>query len=400
MSWVQALATKELEVENGEQSGTISPSTGVSSQWTFTRADGVGFKVQRSADDSTWIIVADTDLNRSKVGSIIERAVNAASRQEFGEVQCYRAELTSDIPGVRELLTSQFMRLMSEKVYIEGRRRLGDIAILTFKPEGPADDNPFHVPRTTISVHMFVPAPCVSPFSDKIATDLIETIRLISTFAMGRPVDWSTAVSVPATEDEARDATEVRFDPAVLTLARNGVPLDIFGLTGTASPEVMQKVRSSLISYDAAIRQTNPDVATILFVAGMEALTIPATEWRRQRPVARFVQAVNELCPNVIDAIIAHLNFGTAFGITLRGGAQKKRKAFLDKVYDLRSTPVHSGPSLFSNPMMAGAQPGTQRVALLSELHYQHVLAYISSPRSSLIGHPEIAPGTAPGLKQ
>jgi hypothetical protein len=78
-----------------------------------------------------------------------------------------------------------------------------------------------------------------------------------------------------------------------------------------------------------------------------------------------------------------------AFDYKRRGGIEARRRQLLDRVYELRSNPTHSGIGLSGVGMMSMlAEPGRLRVALLSDLARGALLSFLQAPRSSLIGHP------------
>lgn len=162
-------------------------------------------------------------------------------------------------------------------------------------------------------------------------------------------------------------------------------------------PESVLKARNALLTYDAALRQGNHDVATILFVTAIEALTPPPLDWRKERVTTRFVVAVQELCPQALEEILAHANSELAFGpIKQRQNRRKVYESLLGRIYDMRSSPVHAGlsitPRLFAHGFGADA---TMRIALLSDLARAAILAFIQAPRNFLVGHPVLYPGSA-----
>lgn len=67
-------------------------------------------------------------------------------------------------------------------------------------------------------------------------------------------------------------------------------------------------------------------MAIILLVSAVEAILSPTRDWRKERPVARFVKAVDEYVPDIADEILNHANFVLAFGYAPRG-TQERRHA-------------------------------------------------------------------------
>lgn len=83
-------------------------------------------------------------------------------------------------------------------------------------------------PQTSIQVDVLAPGPTAGPFSDEIAGDLVETVRVICTFALGRPVDGPLAL-FSSDEEKAEAARQKQYDSSILGLARDHISLDLFG---------------------------------------------------------------------------------------------------------------------------------------------------------------------------
>jgi hypothetical protein len=381
--------------------GDLSRATGISSRWGFRREDGNGFELHRDTQDRNWVLQVSSDITEAHAREIVSRAAAAAARMETKEDVCYSTQLVSDGSALSSrAFTVQFMRTLGDQEVISGRRRLHQTVLLDFQPEGPGAKPSLFAPTTTIAVKIFAPGPGTGPLGQRVAENVLELTRLICVVAMGRPVTGPAAIFRAKLEDSAA-AHHIRFDPSILTLARSGTSLDIFGnLPNLGGLESVWKVRGSLVAFDAAINQSNPDVATILFVSGIEALVTPNTEWRRERPVARFIDAVLDLCPDFIDTLVNHRNTEDAFDIRFKGGPQKKRKQFLDRIYELRSLHVHSGLPMTAASIQNINSAGSMRVALLSQLHWNVLIAFLRGPRSFLTGHPNVWPGQAGSATQ
>jgi hypothetical protein len=133
----------------------------------------------------------------------------------------------------------------------------------------------------------------------------------------------------------------------------------------------------------------------MLFVAGLEALVTPPRPWSRRRIVKRFVGALEELCPNQVDALVGHANVEEALGVRLRGGNVKRRRQVLDRVYELRSLPVHGTWGPQPPFMQALGHASSMRNALMSDLYLGAMLQFLQAPRSFLWGHPGVDPDPA-----
>jgi hypothetical protein len=182
---------------------------------------------------------------------------------------------------------------------------------------------------------------------------------------------------------------ERRFDLQSPGLARKGVSLDIFGeLRERAGSDSVSRVRNAAFSYHAALKQDSVEAATVFFVTALEALLVPSPKWRREKVTQRFIDGIQELCPEAIDALLASPNVDHAFGFRKRGAIEKQRSKLLDLIYTLRSSPVHEGIGPSSFDFMDLAAPENMRSAFLSGLVQAAILNFIGAPRSFLIGHP------------
>ncbi|MEI8411458.1 MULTISPECIES: hypothetical protein [unclassified Kribbella] len=393
MQWILKLASAELGLTQYSMSGQPSRSAGVQDSWQFTGSDGRGFRLTLDEHAQLWVLDVDAGIDRASVRSILDRAGENARNLDYGGDVWYASELVSEEPDIVGR-AAQFARVLGDQVRIDGERRLSDRVLLNFTVDS-SDQPPIFVPRTRISVGICVQGPGSGPLSAKLAAGVLEATRLICTFALGRPVAPPIAGPIPASvSGRLQGFVDKRSDASILTLARDSTSLDLFGeLPLIGGFDAMQKIRGSLVAYDAAIQQSNTDVATILFVSGMEALAVPNAPWKLDRPVARFVNAVLDLCPGAVDDALAHANMEAGFSFTPRGSISRRRRELISQIYNLRSAPVHSGPAMFAlSPMTAVGSPGSMRVAILSELHRKMLLEYIRAPRSFLIGHPLIYP--------
>jgi len=206
---------------------------------------------------------------------------------------------------------------------------------------------------------------------------------------VGRAVDVPLVI-FPAEPQETAAAQALRYDNSILGLARDHVSLDVFDeFMALGDQDGFMRVRGALLSYHAALQQANPDVALMLLVTSLEALIVPRPVWRKEKATKRFIEAIGELCPDVVGDVVNHANVEQAFGYRRRGGIEARRRQLLDRIYDLRSNPTHSGIRLSGVGMLSIlADPGRMRVALLSDLARGALLRFLQAPRSSLIGHP------------
>lgn len=395
MQWIYTLSVEQLGITQYTPQGEVLPSIEIESTWRFTRPDGKGLQLQYDPNQVSWVVSCDREIDQDVALRIVEQAASEARAGNAGGRICYHTELVTSDLNFTVQFGAQFLRALGDHVVIEGWRRLSDRAWLEFSLlEPPVGTTPL-IPRTKVSVYIWAPGLKRGPLSDRIANSALESTRLICALALGMPLDTPTAI-FPAKGEELGRAQEIAGNESIPTLARRSVSLDIFGqLPYIGGAEAVRKVRTSLVSFDAAIRQDNTDVATILHVSGMEALAVPDAPWRKERVATRFQRAVRTLCPQTLDTLLAHENAVPLFQFNAKGGLNKRRQRFLDRIYELRSTPVHSGPSVAPAFMGAIAQPGAGRLAFLSELHWNMILGYLLTPMSFLVGHPKISPGNA-----
>ena len=129
----------------------------------------------------------------------------------------------------------------------------------------------------------------------------------------------------------------------------------------------------------------------MLFVTSIEALITSRTEWRKDRVTKRFIDAILILCPQAVDAILEHPNAEAALSYQKLGSSSRQRKELLSQIYDLRSVPTHAGLGIsYGGALAALASPTSMRVALLSDLAAEAILAFLQAPQSFLAGHPAI----------
>lgn len=326
---------------------------------------------------------------------ITELVVQAATRvaaQDFGGEVWYSTGVEESAWSVAsaQFIGTLILRLGTQQ-RIEGWRRLGSSILLEFVEEsvaGGGEAPQLLAPKAQVRIHIAVPGPCEGHFSSYVAHGVLETVGAICTFALGRPVTLPPAV-FQSIESEVAGLQLRRADPAILTLARKTVPLDIFGWLGwSGGYQVFHRLRAALLTADAAVKQDHDSVASILYVVAAESLTVPPADWRNHSLTKRFINFYEEMIPDELDQIVNHANFEETFGIK-RGSRTSRalRRATLAQTYSYRSGLLHEGldRTYFGFGLAHGAP---MRRALLADLFEAAVLAYIRAPRSSVIGHP------------
>jgi hypothetical protein len=245
-------------------------------------------------------------------------------------------------------------------------------------------------PKALAHIHIAVPAPGVGNFSAYIAHSVVETAAAICSFALGRAVSLPPTV-FPTRPEQIPDVSARQFDQTVLTLARKHVPLDIFSVVDAPGGlDHFQRLRSSLLTFDAAKRQEHDAVACILYVVVAECLTTLTTPWRDSKLTKRFIEFFDDLMPEELDQIVSHGNFEAVFGMR-RGSrtARALRREMLEQIYEFRSGNLHAGLRPSYRGFASGFETGENvRRALFADFAEGAILRYMTSPRSSLIGHP------------
>jgi hypothetical protein len=383
--WCLKLAEDDLGFS---QWGGPDPSDG-----SFRFGDGAGdhFVVAPSGARS-WTVRTRSGIDQVQLAGLVATAAQRAGANETGEDLVYQARLQSPAPlyGTR-VFTLHMMRILGDKRYPAGARRLSDRVLLDFEWQQQSGPSLFG-PDVSINVTVFVPGPAPGELAGKIASTMFETASAISAFALGRPVELPLFVNFPSMPDDAASARPRRYDLDILGLARDTVSLDIFGeLPNLGGADAMVRARNALITLHEAQKQTNGDVAVMLYVSAIEALVSPAPEheWYKDQVTARFIDAVLNLCPDAVDAVLNHANAEAALRLKKRGGVKRQRRELVDRIYELRSLPTHTGLSPAPNTglvSIAGDQSMT--VALLSDLSRAALLEYLQGPRCFITGQP------------
>ena len=395
--WVQLLAEQRLSLRQHGSGGTAENGQ----TFNFGVPGDRFFELER-APSGEWRLKSMQGLEEHEVELTVAEALSRTSAGDFGDDVVYNTTMQVQGFTLSPVSTSHFMRLLGDQVSIDGSRRLGDRVLLDFQPEAPADPSApqLFAPPASIKVTLFAPGPVAGDLAQKTAAGMVETIAAICALALGRVVETPIMI-FPAGGEEAEAAGHRRYDRSILGLDREGVSLDIFGeFAALGGPDGMLRVRGALLSYHAALKQSSPDVAMMLLVSSLEALIVPRAEWRKEKATKRFIVALGDLCGDtLLDSVVEHANVEQAFGYKKKGSARNRRRQLLDRIYDQRSNPTHSGIGLSGAGMLSAfADPGSMRVALLSDLARGALLKFLQAPRSSLVGHPMFESVDAGGI--
>lgn len=336
--------------------------------------------------------VPSDSMHDELIATTAARAVDRVAAMDFGGEVWYSTELHE---LAWNLSSPQFMSTLMERLgnqtRIVGWRRLRGDVLLEFTEqigEDAAGKAGLLAPKAVVKVHVAAPGPSPGHFSSHIAHAVVEVVGSICNFALGRPVSLPHVV-FPARQEDSELAANRRADSSVLTLARKGVPLDIMGWAAVPGGfPVFERLRSALLTYDAAVKQEHDAVACILYVVAAECLTTPAPSWRNEKLTKRFREFYDELMPEALDRIVEHGNFEEAIGVR-RGSRTPRalRREALERIYSFRSGRLHEGLAPSYRSLYSDSAANVRR-GLFSDFAEAAILGFIRAPRSSLIGHP------------
>lgn len=371
-------------------------------EFSFGPPNGFNVKARYIDAPPFLAFVASDPEKQTVVDDVATRAAERTERGDFGGVVWYSTTLPA--PAFQfnwSSLMGALLQRLGSQTRIVGWRRLGGSAVLLEFTEAVSEDGPsrdqLFLPEAHVHVHFRVSAPCEGFLASYVVHKLIEPLAAICTFALGRAVRLPPAV-FPSKPEVVSDLNARSADVSILTLARKGVSLDIFSPnTIPGGVEFYNRARAALQTFDAALRQESDLVACILYVAAAESLTVPNAPWRRSRLVARFIDFFECLMPDALDRIVGHGNFEEVFDIR-RGNRQARalRRELLDRLYDFRSGQLHRGLGSSYAPLGIEFSGGiTVRRSLFADFAESAILGCLSSPRSSLVGHPKLDSATA-----
>jgi hypothetical protein len=384
VAWISHFASERF-------SATQNGTGGTSEVPTFTFGDPTNNHFVLDRVGMLFTLQSSADIPESEISVVLEDAQRQVTASDFGPDHVFRVPMT-----IRALtpfdMHPHFMRALSDRIPISGRRRLSDRVVLDFGASSEA--TPIDIMQShfradqTIDALIFAPGPTSTGLTTQAAAGMAELAAAICALAVGHPVDY-TPPMFDLEDDEAQAAFALQRDPSIGGLARSSISLDIFGdLALLGGTDGQLRVRGALLAYHAALRQESPDVAVMLFVTAIEALVAPNQPWGTEKVTKRFIESVIDLCPDTVDSIVNHENVRGAFNFQRRGGLRRQRQDVLNLIYASRSAPTHTGLTLSRTGMLTMVSPGSLRVALMSDLARDSILAFLKSPRSSLIGHP------------
>jgi hypothetical protein len=345
-SWLMRFL-REAGFEFSGQSLTMTP--------TFTIGPHTGFHITVTGTEAPpWISATSSDpAHQTLVDELVTQSAARVEVGDFGGHVWYRCTVGSGNALEKTMAAPQFMVRIQEMLNNQGRIigwiRLGNGVLLNFReelPEGQDLSNMLFAPPAVIDMYVAIPGPADGPFTLPLAHGVYEVACAFCSMMLGRPIN--TPVMLDVADAALVDELENRHaDQSIPYFAVNGEPLNFDELIARGGQPSLVRVQGALIAYDAALRQEREQVAVILYVVAAECLTNPSQPWKTSRLTSRFIKFFDELMPNELDGIVQHANFEEAFGIT-RGNSSAPvlRRKLLDRIYELRSDPVHEGLSL------------------------------------------------------
>jgi predicted NUDIX family NTP pyrophosphohydrolase len=276
------------------------------------------------------------------------------------------------------------LRILGQRRAFTGRWRLGQDVLLEFAVEDPKQLVAFT--KQTIKATFRCFGPGHGPRSQRLATSQADAIRAVLAFCTATPLDGTPMI---------RLVNEPEFPPGAAVndslpeLSVQGVfpwsRMSEAALIGAR--EFVSRMVNALTAYEHALHQPTGDAATMFFVSAIEALTVPNHGYAHQRVTSRFVKSLLALATPKLEETIQHANFVEAFG------PRRTAQRLSERIYALRSTPVHTGQFGLSRDSFLGFSLGASiRAALLAEIAETAVLEFLRCPFTSLIGHMEFDP--------
>lgn len=381
VSWVIKLSADRFALTRyggGEQAGRRYFSFG---------DDPAGFLVSTALAGGPWRLEKVHGLPQVLVTQLLQDAVASTASGDFGADVVYQVEMATRPTRVDAYFALHGVRILTDQVRLLGRRRLADRAMLEFTeaPDHPPGVVRLFAPVTQIRALLFVPGPTAGPLSKQVAISFGEVVAAACSLALGRCVALSpTSYELPASAEVAASAGEIRHAVDIPGLSRDSVSLDVFGeLFNRGGAEALARSAGALLAYHGALQESNADLATMSLVTAIEALILPRGEWRKDKVTKRFIEAVQDLCPQAVDEVLLHADVEEAFVYTKGGGSMTQRDQLLNRIHELKSALTHEGMGRpGTDASRTFGHPAAMRVALLSGLARAAMLSFIQAPRS------------------
>lgn len=352
---------------------------------TLTLKDGPAITFLR--DPATGNCAAEsTDPLPPEVVSILREAGAHAARGDLGQSQWWRVTFTSH-NEMDATFGLHMMRLLGQRRAFVGRWRLGQDALIEFSVEDPKQLIAFT--KQTLKVTFRCPGPGHGPRAGRFAQMQADAIRAVLSFCTATTLGGGVGFPRPVNEPEFPRGSAVNL--AIQELSVGGIPIwsRISEAAATGAIEFTARVLNALTAFEHAHNQPTDGAATMFYVSAIEALTVPNHKYLHLRVTNRFVNSLVDLAKPKLEETLKHANFVEAYGTTL-----KTPKQLAERIYHLRSSPVHTGRFGLSRNVMLGldSMSGQIRTALLAEIAEAAIVEFVQCPFTSLIGHMDFDP--------
>lgn len=371
VDWFGALLRNTLGVTGGGRSNL---------RFEFQITDTRNVSVTAPTDGNQIVVEGPTDLKSTLLQIALDSRMRALAGMT-GNPVWWQIGFESK-PDWTEAASLHMFRTMGQYKRYDGNWKLGSDAVLKFKQLGESGLQMF--PNQTVVLVFQSPGPGHGPFGANVARTWATFMRALVALASAAPVSGLNLLS-PARDAFLAEALLLRTDNTTPELQIDGKRVweRVARLYHCGAREAFDRFFGALQAYEQALSQRNAGASIVFFVTAIEALTVPNAPWKQDRVTKRFVEFLLEACPEAIDEVLKHTNFGQAFGRPMN------RKQFADHLYKLRSSPVHTGRlGQITSATFLDDDGASMRVALVSDVARAAIMRFLDVPFSVLTGHP------------
>jgi len=363
---------------------TTSTDSSHRERWHYDLSDGTSVVISFVGSKS--VVNVEHDASHTiAINKVVREAYQLTSQQVRGNNTIWSIKFETAYSN-EEFVGVQSLRILNEFRRLDGWLKVDESSVAYFR-QAASPEKHISIPHFNVQFVFAVISPGYGPYGTHIAEEKATILRSIVAFVTGTYLRGSGFL-IPAMEDDIPQALMVMSDQMASSLDIFGLPLShCLSLLIHEYPlfESRQRIKGAFFSYEQAIRQESEHVAIVLLVCSIEALTVPPQSWKTRRLTKRFVDFVMSVCPGAVDKAMRHPRFSEAFGPI------KSQTRFLEDIYSLRSTPLHTGMTAHvANRPVAMGDDSAHRVMIISELARSCIATFLYSPLCSLVGHPVI----------
>jgi len=335
----------------------------------------------------------------SSARAIARDAFSRARSRADGPLEAWRIGFKSTANLGDESARHHMLRSLGEHKRFAGYWKLGPNTLLSFG-HNASDTAPFFA-NQEVAVTFRVHGPSRGMFSPPVqARRHASLVRALVCLATAARLDAPGQLmgAKPQFEEELRAQLNEGTPELPGFYDSKANPVELWPLIERLDPdgntETGRRLGGALLAYDHALSQKTPAASTMLFVASLEALSVPNAPWKLDRVSKRFAEFLTELCPAELAETIAHPNSEQVFG---RLSSSKK---LANALYNLRSQSIHAGNLGTIVDAFGIDVQSSMETALVGRLSHDAILRFMEGPFSSLCGHPEIDPSLRLELSQ